>query len=509
MALPPHDRPDVSPSLLEAQAEGPLPRDELRRRASAGIFIVMTRGVAIVLVGFGGSVALARLLTPHDFGAVAIGMSLVLFVGMLSDGGLGAGFIRRAKAPELEELQAVTGFQLAATIALALVTAAAAAPFGEIGWVTALMVSSTPLVTLQLPGRILLERSLSYRRLAAVEVSQVLVYYAWAIGLVLAGLGVWGLASATIARATAAALLMARVGPIGLVRPNLSWRRIRPVVGFGLRFQAVDTTYLIRTQGLNVSLGAIAGVSTLGLWSLASRLLLVPFVLLESLFRVSFPTMSQLVAVKEETAPLIERAVGMTTVGSGILLTGLAGSAPGLVPGVFGEQWRGTSDIMPGACLAFAITGSVAVATQGYLYAVGDASAVLRSAILQTIALFAVTLPLVPFLGISAVGLGLFVEAVVEAGVLRHAMLKWTQVDVVSPLLVPITCGVVSAGAGWAVADLGGADLLSGLVGGACSVSLFLALLTVLRRTLLYETFRFAVRSMRAAGSRSAPTHAA
>src|SRR5919201_3998260 len=139
MALPPHDQPDVSPSMLEAQAEGALPRDELRRRASAGIFIVMTRGVAIVLAGFGGSVVLARLLTPHDFGAVAIGMSLVFFVGMLSGGGLGAGFIRRAKAPELEELQAVTGFQLAATIALALVTAAVAAPFGEIGWVTALM----------------------------------------------------------------------------------------------------------------------------------------------------------------------------------------------------------------------------------------------------------------------------------------------------------------------------------------------------------------------------------
>jgi hypothetical protein len=119
-----------------------------------------------------------------------------------------------------------------------------------------------------------------------------------------------------------------------------------------------------------------------------------------------------------------------------------------------------------------------------------------------------VTLPLVRFLGISAVGLGLFVEAVVEAGVLRQAMLKWTQVDVVRPLLVPIASGVVSAGAGWVVADLGRADLLSGLVGGACSVSLFLAFLAVLRRKLLHETFRFAVRSMRAAGSRSAPTHA-
>lgn len=96
------------------------------------------------------------------------------------------------------------------TVALALVAAAVAVPVGEIGWVIALMVSSMPLVTLQFPGMILLERSLSYRPLAVVEVSQVLVYHAWAIGLVVAGFGIWGLASATVARAVAAALMMAR-----------------------------------------------------------------------------------------------------------------------------------------------------------------------------------------------------------------------------------------------------------------------------------------------------------
>jgi O-antigen/teichoic acid export membrane protein len=497
------DSPDRAPGETTS-----LAHDELKRRASAGVFIVMTRGVAMLLVGLGGSVVLARLLTPHDFGAVAIGMSLVLFVGMISDGGLGAGLIRRARPPDTEELQALMALQLAATIGLALLTAAVAAPFGETGWVTALMVSSTPLIALQLPGRILLERSLSYRRLAVVELSQVLTYTASAIGLVVAGLGVWGLASAVVARAAVAALVMVRVSSIGLLRPHVSWRRIQPLVGFGLRFQAVDATWLVRNQGLNVSLAAIASVSTLGLWNLAFRLLLVPSLLVESLFRVSFPTMSQLVAAKEDTAPLIERAVGMTIVGSGILLTGLAGSAPGLIPGVFGEQWRGASDILPGACLGFAISGSVAVASQGYLYAVGDASAVLRSAIVHTIALFAVTLPLVPILGVSAIGLGSLVAGIVEAGVLRRAMLRWTQVDVARPLLAPVAAGIVSAAVGWIITDFGGAGLVSGLVGGGCSISFFLAFLALLRRKLLHETLRFAVRSMRAAGSRTAPTPA-
>jgi O-antigen/teichoic acid export membrane protein len=492
---------------LPDEEMAPLARDELRRRASAGVFIVLTRGVVIVLFGFVGSIVLARLLSPHDFGAVAFGMSFVLFVGTLSEAGLGAGLIRRPEPPERQELQAVTGLQFGVTTGLAFLVGTVAAQFGEIGWVTALMVSSTPLIALQLPGRILLERSLSYRPLAVVEVSQVCVYYTWAIGLALADWGVWALATATIARAASGAVVMARVSPVGVIRPRLSWNSVRPLLAFGLRFQAADATWLVRNQGLNVSLAAIAGVSTLGLWSLASRIMQVPFLIFESLFRVSFPTMSQLVAAKEDTAPLIERAVGMAFVGSGVVLTGLAASAPGLFPGLFGEKWADAAEIMPGACLALAVGGSAAVAAQGYLYAVGDAPAVLRSVILATLATFAVVLPLVSVLGVSAIGLGLFGAAVVETAVLRRAMLRWAQIDLVRPLLIPAAIGVASGGVGWVVASRGGADLLSGLAGGACSILLFLVFLTALRRQLVRETLRFAVGSMLAASTRGA-THA-
>jgi O-antigen/teichoic acid export membrane protein len=194
----------------------------------------------------------------------------------------------------------------------------------------------------------------------------------------------------------------------------------------------------------------------------------------------------------------------MIAIGSGLILTGLAGSAPGLFPGLFGHQWSDASLVMPGVCLGIGVSASISVASQGYLYAVGDASAVLRYAIGTAIATFVVTLPLLPVVGISAIGLGEIAAAVVGAYVLRRAVMQWAQVDVIRPLLVPVPAGVVSASAGWMVADLGDADLVSGLAGGACSVFLFLVLMTALRRRLVHETFRFAVVSVRAA-IRSAP----
>jgi O-antigen/teichoic acid export membrane protein len=492
--------PVASPSGGEADV---LPREELKRRASAGVSIVASRGLAILLLSMGGTVVVARLLTPHDFGVIAIGMSVVLFTSMVSDGGLGAGLIRRAEPPAARELEALTGLQLGVTGALTVATTAVAAPFGEIGWVTALMVSSMPLAVLQFPGKILLERALAYKALALVEVSQVLVYQAWAILFVALGYGVWGLASATVVMRLVAALLMARISPAGFPRPRFSWRLIRPLLGFGLRFQATSAVWLLRDQGLNVALAAIAGVPTLGLWSFARRLTEVPYLLFNSLFRVSFPTMSQLVARGDDPGRLIERAVGMAAIGSGCILTGLAGSAPGLLPGVFGEQWRAASTIMPLACLGLGIGGSVSVATQGFLYAVGDASAVLRAVSLQAVTLFAVTLPLLPPLGIPAIGLGLLVSFVVEALALGRATQQRTSVHLIGPLVAPVLAGVGSASVGWFASGLGGDTLLSGLAGGACSVLLFLSTLALTRRKLFNETLGFAVGSLRAAASRS------
>jgi O-antigen/teichoic acid export membrane protein len=506
--LPSAGEPNQASSTSSGAQPGPLPRHELRRRASAGIVIVFSRGIVILVLGFGANVVLARLLTPHAFGLVAIGMAIVLFGSLIAEGGLGAGLIRRAEPPTVDELQALTGFQLGVAVGLTIASAAVASPLGEVGWVTTLMVASMPPTMLQLPGRILLERSLSYRPLAAVELSQVFVYNVWAVSLVVLGFGVWGVASATVAMRIAGVLIIARVSPVGLLRPRFSWRLVQPLLGFGLRFQATHATWVVGQQGLSISLAAVAGVSTLGMWSLASRVMQVPSLLIESFSRVSFPTMVQIHAARENAGPLLERAVGMVAVGLGIILTSLAGSAPGLFPGVFGEQWQEASKIAPGACLGVGIGASISVVAQGHLSALGDASAVLRSALLEAMTLFAVTLPLVPVLGLHAIGLGVSISSAVGAYVLRRAVLRWTQVDLARPLVAPLAAGVAAAGAGWLVSDLGGADLVSGLVGGACSVFLYLGLLTVVRRKLVLETFHFAVGSVRAA-IRTAPTQAA
>ena len=62
------------------------------------------------------------------------------------------------------------------------------------------MACSLPLLALRAPHAIALERALEYRPIAAIEFAESLVFYGWAIATVAAGWGVWGVASAAIAR---------------------------------------------------------------------------------------------------------------------------------------------------------------------------------------------------------------------------------------------------------------------------------------------------------------------
>ena len=479
-------------------------RKLLTQQALAGVSIVAGRGLVILVVAFGGTVLLARLLTPADFGVIAIGMAIVLVIALVSDGGLGAALIRRPEPPTRTELEALMALQLSITTAVALAVSLVALQLGEQGAVIALMTASTPIVAFQFPGRIVLERELAYRRLAVVEIVQTVTNYAWAVGFALAGWGVWSLASSIVVMRIAGAVAMLAVSPVGIIPPRFRWTPIRALLGFGVQFQAVNATWLVRDLSLSVGVTAIASSATLGLWVLGKRLLEVPMLVFESLLRVSFPTMSRIVASGEESSALVERAAGLSIVAMGVVLTGIAASAPGTVPGLFGDAWSDAAYAVPGACFGLAIGGSAVVATQSYLYAMGNATLPLRANTLQAVVWVVVGLSLLPVLGVAALGLGWAASALVEVFVLARGIRDWTDADVVGPLCLPAVLGVAAASCGWATTVLAGSTLLSGIAGGALASALFAGSLFVLRRDVVGETYTMASRSLRLAFSRNA-----
>ncbi len=89
------------PSVTGAQsiAEDHLNARDVRRRAVTGAVVDALRAIGVRLVGLLGALVTARLLTPYDFGLVAIGTTVLAFGSLLDDGGVGTALIRRPEPP--------------------------------------------------------------------------------------------------------------------------------------------------------------------------------------------------------------------------------------------------------------------------------------------------------------------------------------------------------------------------------------------------------------------------
>ena len=473
-----------------------LSAGDVRQRAVASAAVNLLRGIGVKCLGLVGFLVLARMLSPTEFGVVAFGATLVTFADFLADGGIGSGLIRRVEPPERADLKALLGFQLVLSTVLAIGIGLAAVPFGTLGEVTALMALSLPLSAVRAPGGILLERQLSYRPLAVVEMVETICYFVWAIVTVSVGWGVWGLASASLVRALTGTTVLLAVLPSARLIPSLSWARVKPLLGFGSRVQAVGIATFLRDQGTNAAIAVFAGVAALGIWSVALRILQIPLLLITSLWQISYPGMARLVAAKEDVGPTIERVVALTALSAGLILAPLVAATPAWVPALLGSQWTDAVAVIPPASLHLMIVGPLSVALIGYLWAVGDASAVLRATLVGFPLMAIVMIPLLMTIGVSAVGFGWLAFGAGEGTVLIRSARKHAEFRIKPGLVPPAIFAVVGAAAGWMVSSAVGTTVLGGAVGGLVATAVYLVALWIWHRSTLLDVLQLGLRGL-------------
>ena len=160
----------------------------LRDKVFSGFVWLFISSLAVQGISFFSSVALARLLTPNDFGLVAIATIFISLSAMLSEFGFGQAIIQWQG--EIEEAASI-GFLLNMLISLVLAVALfAAAPLigafydsPEVTAVVSVLTVSLLLSSLGIVPGNLLERDLEFRRKLAGEVAPALVYGLVAITL--------------------------------------------------------------------------------------------------------------------------------------------------------------------------------------------------------------------------------------------------------------------------------------------------------------------------------------
>ena len=503
-AVSPRNLRHSSSDTPEQRSETQEPSStEIRRRATAGFAVVVSWSLVSLIVAFFGNVALARLLTPTDFGIFAVGSTVLLITAAFAEGGLGSGLVRRPEPPSRAELRTLQGVQLALTGLVAALIVLIAMNFGATGRVVATMACALPLASLQSPGRLVLNRAIRLRAASAVEMVAVVLSYAWSITGAALGFGVWALATGTVVRATVGSLAMAVVPGAGLHRPSLrGLRAFAPIIRFGARFQATWFVIVVRDQLVNVAIGARGDVHVLGLWSLATRLMLVPATIPESLSRVVYPMFSRTLSAGEDPSRTIARMARLGTIAAALTFPPFVASSVGLVPIVFGEQWNGVAEVLPIASLGVLLTTAILPVGIGYLFAADRPTVVLRAITTGAVLWLGATIALVPALGATAGAVGWVLGIVGEAGVVAVSVRKAALINMLRPVAAPALIAIGAAVTGVVAAHLLGPTLAASLVSGALAFFVALGALTLFDRTTLTDFVSVGRRSLRGALAR-------
>jgi len=327
-------------------------------------------------IGIGSTAILARLLTPRDFGLIAMVLALTGFVDRFRDMGLAVATIQR---PEITHRQVSTlfwvntSFGAALTLAMTLVAPAIAWFYGEprLKAVTIALAVTFLLGGLSIQHQALLRRQMRFGVLAVVQVGSVLAAAVLAVAAGWAGLGYWSLVVMQI--------VAALVNMLGLLsacawRPSLPTRGagIRAMLSFGGTLAGSNMLqYLIRNCD-NLLIGWRLGAESLGLYSKAYQLLLLPISQLNvPLTGVAIPTLSRLQAEPDRYRLYYQRGVQLlVTVGMPLVVFTFV-AADEIVSVVLGQQWTGAAAIFRALAPA-AFVDTFAVATAWVFVSLGD-----------------------------------------------------------------------------------------------------------------------------------------
>lgn len=303
------------------------------------------RQVAVFL----SSVALARLLTPADFGLIAIAVVFSNFTFLLSEQGFSFALIQMKDARE-EHLSSTfwmnmaVGAVLAAAFALAAPLAARAYSLPGLVPVMRTLAVTFAVFPLGMTHKVVMTRELEFRKIAAVEIGAAWAGGALAVVLAWKGAGVYSIAAQHVVETAIAA-----AAPWALCawRPRalFLWTAIRELAGFSSRaFASSMANYWVRNVD-NLLIGYFLGPVPLGLYSRAYAIMLFPMSRVTWVFsRVLVRSFS---IIREEPARVrslflkVSRATALVVFP---MMLGVVASADAFVAVVFGPQW---GDMVP------------------------------------------------------------------------------------------------------------------------------------------------------------------
>lgn len=334
--------------MSNAACDGPV--DGLRQSALRGAFFTCLAQVAKVVLQFCSVIALSRLLSPADFGLLAMVAPLYALALIFQDLGLGHATVQSPQVTP-EQSSALFWLNIAASLCLALPVLFAAP---AVGWfygderVVPLTRGFAVVIVLGASGAqhlALLNRNMRFRFLAALDTISVLA------GFVAAVLGAamfhtyWALFAAVVI-STTVSVIGAWIGTGFVPRlPRLGSGAGR-IARLGAGFTSHNLFAFLARNLDNVLIGRVWGDVSLGLYDRAYKLLLFPLAQINTpLGRVMLPMLARLRTDRQRYRSAYLQAVNQLLLVTQPGIVFALATADIFIPILLGDDWRAAAPI--------------------------------------------------------------------------------------------------------------------------------------------------------------------
>ena len=330
---------------------------EIKSKSVRGGAMTMATQAISITIQITSTVVLSRLLTPNDYGIMAMVFAVTGFAGLFRDLGLSSAAIQ--KQDLTPALQSNLFWVNVGMGALLTTLVAACSPIvawfydkSELTLVTLALSINFILGSLGTQHGALLVRNMQFGRQTVTNISGALVTLVVTVALALQNWSYWSLVWGNLSGGIITTILLAILSPF---RPGLPSKGtgISTMLKFGANVTAFEIINYFQRNLDNILIGRFWGTGALGVYSRAYSLLMLPINSIRNpITAVAFPAMSKL-----QSAPIAYRSyyIGITAL---LALTGMPLTAflflysKSLICIALGPNWESCSQIFSVLALA-------------------------------------------------------------------------------------------------------------------------------------------------------------
>jgi O-antigen/teichoic acid export membrane protein len=331
-------------------------RSDLKARSIRGGAVTMTSQTIKFILQTGSAIILARLLTPQDYGLIAMVTAVTGFVALFKDIGLSMATIQNAKINQAQ-ISTLFWINVAVSFVLALILAGIAPIIStyydepRLTWITLALAGTFILSGLTVQHQALLSRQMCFMAIAKVQIGSIGCGIITGVALAWYGAGYWALVGLYITEAlsnTALVWIFCSWRPI----LNFRWSKISAMVKFGGQISGFDFVNYFARNFDNILIGRFWGANALGLYSRAYSVMMLPISQVRGpLNAVAMPALSHM-----QNEPVLFKIyyIKMITLIAFLtmpLMAFLFVFADQVIYLLLGSQWIGAVDIFKILCI--------------------------------------------------------------------------------------------------------------------------------------------------------------